>query len=115
MLGAWRDVYVQVQFRVIRMDKQSKSRSLENYPPDIVDRVVQDFDADAIGQAHLRLEDLGSDRLARCALFLARGSIEALRSAVELGRTDYRDLIMAAEYDRDDNHVRDFNRPFQTE
>jgi hypothetical protein len=97
------------------MEHQNKSRSPENYPPDIVERVIRDYDADAIGQVHLWLEDLGSDRLARCALFVARGSLEALRSAVELGRTDYRDLIMTAEYDRDDNHLRDFNRPFQPE
>jgi hypothetical protein len=97
------------------MEHQHKSRSLENYPQDIVDRIIQDFDADAIGQIHLWLEDLGSDRLARCALFLARGSMEELKGAVELGRTDYRDLIVAAEYDRQDTHLRDFNRPFQSE
>ena len=97
------------------MEHQHKSRSLENYPPDIVQRVIRDFEADAIGQVHLWLEDLCSDRLARCALFLARGSVEGLKSAVELGRTDYRDLIKAAEYSRNDSHLRDFNRPFETE
>jgi hypothetical protein len=97
------------------MSAPQKSRNLENYPPDIVDRVIRDFDADAIGQVHLWLEALGSDRLARCALFVARGSIAGLETAVELGRTDYRDLIMAAEYDKHDNHLRDFNLPFPTE
>ena len=94
------------------MKLKSKSRSLSNYPPDIVKRVLDDYDADAIGQVHCWLEDLGSDRLARCALFLAAGSIEKLRKATELGRTDYRDLIMAAEYDPAHHRVRDFNLPF---
>jgi hypothetical protein len=97
------------------MDVQRKNRSLENYPSDIVDRVIRDFDTDGIGQVHLWLEDLGSDRLARCALFLARGSTKRLRSAVELGRADFRDLIVAAEYDKHDNHLRDFNESFKKE
>jgi hypothetical protein len=96
-----------------KMNLGSKSRSFENYPRDIVDRVVDEYPADAIGQVHLWLEDLGSDRLSRCALFLARGSIEKLKQEVAVGRTDYRDLIVAAEYDGD-RHVRNFNLPFSS-
>ena len=72
------------------MNLGSKSRSLENYPRDIVDHVVREYPADAIGQVHLWLEDLGSDRLARCALFLAQGSIAKLEQEVALGRSDSR-------------------------
>ena len=97
------------------MNAQSKSRSLERYPPDIVERVIRDFDADAIGQVHCWLEDLGSDRLARCALFLARGSVTALKAARDRGTADYNDLIMAAEYDKADNRIRDLNQPFASE
>ena len=79
-----------------KMNLGSKSRSLENYPRDIVDRVTEEYPADAIGQVHLWLEDLGSDRLARCAIFLAQGSLKKLEEAVSLGRADYRDLIVAA-------------------
>lgn len=91
------------------------SRSLANYPKDIVDRVVADFDADAIGYVHGLLEQLKSDRLARCALFLARGSLEKLKQQVDLGTTDFRDLIVAAEYDLNDHQLRDFNQPFGAE
>lgn len=94
------------------MNLGSKSRSLENYPRDIVNRVIEEYPADVLCQIHLWFEDLGSDRLVRCALFLAEGSLQKLKEAVSLGRTDYRDLIVAAEYDRDDNHVRDFSQPF---
>jgi hypothetical protein len=97
------------------MNLGSKSRSLENYPRDIVDRVIEEYPADAIGQVHLWFEDLGSDRLVRCALFLAQGSLQKLEEAVSLGRADYRDLIVAAEYDRADNQLRDFNQPFRKE
>jgi len=94
------------------MNLGSKSRSLENYPRDIVDRLLEEYPADAIGQVHLWFEDLGSDRLVRCALFLAQGSLQRMEEAISLGKTDYRDLIVAAEYDRDDNQLRDFNQPF---
>ena len=92
-----------------------QSRSLESYPPDIVARVIKDFPADALGAVHLGLEDLRSDRLARCALFLANGSVPKLQDAVALGKEDYRDLIMAAEYDSFHIQLRDFNRPFGSE
>jgi hypothetical protein len=69
------------------MNLGSKSRSLENYPRDIVDRVLEEYPADAIGQVHLWLEDLGTDRLARCALFLAQGSLRKLEETVSLGKT----------------------------
>lgn len=92
-----------------------QSRSLENYPPDIVDRVVRVFPADSLGQVHLSLEELRSDRLSRCAVFLAQGSVAKLQEAVMLGKKDYRDLIMAAEYDSFHIRLRDFNRPFGSE
>jgi hypothetical protein len=94
------------------MNLDSNSRSFGNYPRDIVDRVLDEYPAYAFGQVHLWFEDLASDRLARCALFLARGSLQKLEEAVSLGKMDYRDLIVAAEYDRADNQIRDFNQPF---
>ena len=97
------------------MNLGSKSRSLEHYPRDIVDRVLEEFAADSIGQVHLHLEDLWSDRLKRCALFVARGSIGQLKEAVLLAQTDERDLIVAAEYDRFMIRLRDFTHPFGSE
>jgi len=88
------------------------SRSLENYPRDIVNRVIDNFEADAIPYVHLLLEDLGSDRLSRCALFIADGSIKKLEDAVALGKLDPRDLIYSAEYECTESQLRDFNQPF---
>jgi hypothetical protein len=92
-----------------------QSRSFSNYPHDIVERVITEYPADAVGQVHLWFEDLKSDRLARCALFLAQGSLQKLEEAVEQGRADYRDLIVAAEYDGFRIQLRDFNQPFGSE
>ena len=97
------------------MPDRSTSRSLENYPTDIVDWVTTHFSADSIPYVHLLLEDLKKDRLIRCALFLSRGSIKELESAVALGKTDYRDLIWSAEYDCKERQLRDFNQSFPEE
>ena len=94
------------------MPDRGTSRSLENYPPDIVDWVIDHFDADAISYVHLLLEDLKEDRLIRCALFLSRGSIKELEHAVSLGKTDARDLIWSAEYECKEEQLRDFSLPF---
>ena len=92
-----------------------QSRSFANYPRDIIERVSTEYPADAIGQVHLWFEDLKSDRLSRCALFIAQGSLEKLEKAVAMGKEDYRDLIMAAEYDSFHIQLRDFSRPFGSE
>lgn len=97
------------------MADQNSSRSFESYPVDIIDWVIDHFDADAIPYVHLLLEDLQEERLIRCALFLSRGSIKGLEHAVSTGKNDYRDLIWAAEYDCKEDQLRDFNRPFPKE
>jgi hypothetical protein len=94
------------------MSDRSASRSLENYPADIINWIVDHFEADAISYVHLLLEDLKEDRLIRCALFLSQGSIKELEEAVSLGKTDYRDLIWSAEYECKEDRLRDFNQPF---
>ena len=92
-----------------------QNRSLKNYPPDIVERVVREFPTDSLSQVHLCLEELRSDRLSRCAVFLAKGSVARLQEAVSLGKEDPRDLIMAAEYDSFHIRLRNFDYPFGSE
>jgi hypothetical protein len=87
---------------------------LPGYPTDIADRILQEF-SEEIPRVRVLLESLHSDRLIRCALFLARGSFPRLETTVKLGLADYRDLIMSAEYDRFQIQLRDFNRPFGSE
>jgi hypothetical protein len=52
-------------------------------------------------------------RLQRCALVASKGSVERLKYYVDLLKVDYRDVIVAGEYDSiDDKPVRDLNLPF---
>jgi len=63
----------------------------------------------------LRYEDseLFGDRIVRCIVFCTWHYPKSdLESWIRQARTDYRDLIVAAEYDRNDTQLRDFNRPF---
>ena len=66
----------------------------------------------------LRSQDAGlfSDRIIRCIVFSAiHYPASTIDHWIAQARLDYRDVIVAAEYDRDDNHLRDFNLPFTDE
>jgi hypothetical protein len=90
----------------------SKSRSLESYPPDIFDRVLKEYAAEALGFVHCLLEDLAYDLLSRCALFVAAGSPERLKKIVDIAKVDPKDLIATAEFDPRGIRIRDFSQPF---
>jgi hypothetical protein len=91
-------------------------------PEDIIAKVRQDFpedDAIAILQllSELRKEnpDTFFDRILRCIVFVAHGSFEKFAVAVGMARTDWRDLIVHAEYDGwcgEENRRRNFALPF---
>ena len=57
-----------------------------------------------------------SFRLSRCLLYLSAGDIERLKEEIK-NSGDYRDLILAAEYDGNwnGNMIRNFNNPFGEE
>ena len=64
-----------------------------------------------------RIEDgsVAGPRLLRCALVASRGSVETLREYVKLRAFDFRDVIMAGEYESIAGElvrVRDLNQPF---
>jgi hypothetical protein len=79
---------------------------------DIVERLRRDF-VDAADDAIEILGDSGIEgRTARCVVFTANGSIAALRAAIEVAEFDYRDAIIAGEYAKNGNRVRDFSVSF---
>ena len=91
-------------------------------PEDIVAKVRQDFaEDDALTVLQLLSEfhrdnPSISERILRCIVFLAKGSFEEFVRAVEMARVDWRDLIVAAEYDGwsgEENRRRDLNAPFK--
>ncbi|MDJ0760507.1 MAG: hypothetical protein QNJ19_14025 [Woeseiaceae bacterium] len=86
-------------------------------PVDIVQRVVSDFtDPDEAAAVRGLLESLEipeAERVARCILHLSAGSASAVLDNIALAKRDYRDAILFAEYDRNDNRLHDFSKPFR--
>ena len=85
-------------------------------PYDIARRVVQDFpdpnDAAKVRDALELLDCPEPERIARCILHLSAGSVSDVTRYVSTAMRDYRDVILFAEYDRDDRRLHDFSRPF---
>lgn len=86
-------------------------------PADIVARVARDFPAPADRERVLRALDTldvpERDRVARCVLFCAAGSMGTFDDMEALARLDYRDAIVCAEYEQPScKRVRSFIEPF---
>lgn len=87
---------------------------------DIVEKVDQDYktpDEAALALSVLadfieENRELSSDRILRCIVFVANGDLDTLDKAMELAKTDYRDLIVWAEYDENFEQIRDTSIPF---
>jgi len=54
------------------------------------------------------------NRVSRCVLFVANGNFEEFQNILSLAKTDYRDAIMAGEYEYPtDRRLRDLSEPFK--
>jgi hypothetical protein len=80
---------------------------------DIVDYIREGFAPAHASTAVNELAACGvSGRVARCVAVGAGGSIERLRDLIESADIDYRDVIVAGEYDRGMRRVRDLRVSF---
>jgi hypothetical protein len=93
-------------------------------PDDILRRIRADFGDARAPAAETAVCDFAkafertcdeepTPRLLRCIVYLAAGDHGALERAIATAGIDPRDVILAAEYDREDRHVRDFHQPFE--
>jgi hypothetical protein len=85
-------------------------------PDDILQRVARDFAAQNVAAAVDSLDAFRGPerpRVLRCVVHLAEGSPERLQHFLRVAELDYRDVILFAEYDRQDRHVRDLRREFE--
>ena len=87
-------------------------------PPDIVARIELQFGQNAREAIEL-LEAFvvagqirETNRVIRCLVHLAGGSIPKLCENIQLAEVDYRDVIWNAEYDHSDERKRDLSIPF---
>jgi hypothetical protein len=80
--------------------------------PDIVARVRSDFGGEFEQALDLLRESGRTGRVARCIVVASRGSLHSLREFIQLAEFDYRDAIMAGEYDSARRHIRDLRVSF---
>ena len=98
----------------------------DGLPDDMKEFIRKNFKSDEYFEAIMLLNDFDSThkqkykwetsnfRLSRCMLYLSAGNIERLKEEIK-NMGDYRDLILAAEYDSNLEMMRNFNNPFGEE
>ncbi len=80
---------------------------------DIVEKIKHVFSPEDAAKAIELLSVAGkSGRVARCVVFAAGGSLERLRTYLQLADQDYRDVIVAGEYQEMHRYLRDFRVSF---
>ena len=80
--------------------------------PDIAERVRSDFGEESEPALALIRESGKTGRVARCIVVASRRSLDSLREYVRLAELDYRDAIIAGEYDPAGRQVRDLRVSF---
>jgi hypothetical protein len=89
-------------------------------PNDVVAYVQKHFPEESLAEAtailrasHIETGEFPSPRLLRCAVYASDGQLDRLRSYVALLALDWRDVIMAGEYEMRRGtpiHARDFSK-----
>ncbi|GGG30805.1 hypothetical protein GCM10011344_34680 [Dokdonia pacifica] len=102
-------------------DIDQKTINLNLYPTDILKRLESDFGKNS-GDAKRKIQELiksnkefRSHRIVRSLIFAGNKDINHLKKMIELTKTDWRDLLMNAEYEYPEKRVRDFNNEFGNE
>ncbi|WP_372745273.1 elongation factor Tu [Lutibacter sp.] len=105
----------------LESDSDQKTLNLNLYPADIKKKLESDYGKNS-GEAKRKIQKLiksnkefRSHRIVRALIFAGKKEINHLEKMIELTRTDWRDLLMNAEYEYPEKRVRDFNREFGNE
>ncbi|MBA6316887.1 elongation factor Tu [Cellulophaga baltica] len=100
---------------------EQKTINLNLYPTDIKNRLESDYGKNS-GEAKIKIQELiisnkefRSERIVRALIYTGNKDIVHLEKMIELTRTDWRDLLMNAEYEYPEKRVRDFNNEFGNE
>jgi hypothetical protein len=93
------------------------------FKEDIKQRIILDF-KDLAGKANgllsnaiVETENLKTDRVIRCIIFLAKGDLNELKKYIDNAIFDTRDIMLWAEYEKLEGEnnfkrIRDFNQTF---
>lgn len=102
-------------------DIDQKKINLNLYPTDIIKRLESDYGKNS-GKAKISIQELiksskdyRNNRIVRALIYSGNKDIVHLNKMIELTRTDWRDLLMNAEYEKYDKRVRNFDNEFGKE
>jgi hypothetical protein len=85
-------------------------------PEDVAIKLQSDFPQELLSTLQALLEVYKGNeqlRVLRCIIQLAEGDKERLLHFIRAAQTDHRDVIYWAEYDQNDQRLRDCNKPFE--
>ncbi|MFK7749987.1 MAG: elongation factor Tu [Kordia sp.] len=98
-----------------------KTINLNLYPTDILKRLEHDYGKNS-SEAKRKIQELIKSskefrihRIVRALIFAGNKDINHLQKMIELTQTDWRDLLMNAEYEYPEKRVRDFSNEFGNE
>ncbi len=104
---------------------EENTYNLNLFSSDILERIFSDFGNESVLVIHalqtflIANEAFRSERLVRCIIYLADKKLDGIKKGIKDARTDWRDVLMAAEYenskDSQPKRVRDFSRKFGEE
>lgn len=98
-----------------------ESINLNLYPIDIIEKIKLDFGQSwnkafsEIQKLIISDESFRSNRIVRSIIYLGNKDIVHLEKIIEQAKTDWRDILLWAEYDKKEKRVRDFNNEFGKE
>jgi len=102
-------------------DIDQKTINLNLYPTDIKNRLKSDYRKNygeaiwCIQKALISNKDFRSNRILRALIYTGNKDIVHLKKMIELARTDWRDLLLNAEYEHPNKRVRNFDNEFGKE
>ena len=90
------------------------------FKEDIINKIKADFGDNSasafaiLENAISKTDDLSSDRVIRCIIFLAEGNMDDLNKYIKAATTDTRDIMLWAEYETStEKRLRDFDNTFE--
>jgi len=109
----------------LKCDPEIKQESinLNLYPKDIIEQIKTIYgglraDSKIISELQNLIichDSLRSPRIIRSIIYLFTIGKMDREKTFEMAKTDWRDILMNAEYDKNDNRIRDFNNKFGSE
>lgn len=92
---------------------------MSELPVDVAEQLARQFQEEGPYIVELlrafqsRRPDIANERILRCVVQAASGNDGNIEKYIKLAETDWRDLILVAEYGPGEVRMRDFSKPFE--